>query len=541
MTSYILIYLFYLVLILLSFKVVIMLDQSLLDAVKTYSANMTRPIQMILGQGEHTKRAELIDFLEKIASTSDKIGFDKSVVDTDLSAMSFKIATDNRDTGIVFSGIPGGHEFTSLLLAILHAGGHTMKLDEGIQDLVKRIQKPLKFQTFVSLSCHNCPDVVQALNQFAVLNDGIENEMIDGGVFPKLVKANNIQGVPAVFLNGKPFLNGKVDTARIIDNLQAKYPDLLSEGVTEELKTQDVTVIGGGPAGSAAAIYTARKGLRVALVADRIGGQVKDTQDIENLISIPLTNGNTLAGNLSTHIKEYNIIVKEHVSVSSIEEVKGGYQVTLNTGASWTSRTLIIATGAKWRKLGVKGEDENIGNGVAYCPHCDGPFFKGKPVAVIGGGNSGVEAALDLAGIVEHVTVLEFGDKLRADQVLIDKAEARDNITIIKNAATQEITANSGKVDGLIYQDRASGKNVTLPLSAVFVQIGLVPNSDVVKDLVDVTAHGEIEIDAKCRTNKPGVFACGDVTTVPFKQINIAMGEGSKAGLAAFEYLMMNS
>lgn len=527
--------------ILLSFKVVIMLDQSLLDAVKTYSANMTRPIQMILGQGEHAKRAELIDFLEKIASTSDKIGFDKSVVDTDLSAMSFKIATDNRDTGIVFSGIPGGHEFTSLLLAILHAGGHTMKLDEGIQDLVKRIQKPLKFQTFVSLSCHNCPDVVQALNQFAVLNDSIENEMIDGGVFPKLVKANNIQGVPAVFLNGKPFLNGKVDTARIIDKLQAKYPDLLSEGVAEELKTQDVTVIGGGPAGSAAAIYTARKGLRVALVADRIGGQVKDTQDIENLISIPLTNGNTLAGNLSTHIKEYNIIVKEHVSVSSIEEVKGGYQVTLNTGASWTSRTLIIATGAKWRKLGVKGEDENIGNGVAYCPHCDGPFFKGKPVAVIGGGNSGVEAALDLAGIVEHVTVLEFDDKLRADQVLIDKAEARDNITIIKNAATQEITANSGKVDGLIYQDRASGKNVTLPLSAVFVQIGLVPNSDVVKDLVDVTAHGEIEIDAKCRTNKPGVFACGDVTTVPFKQINIAMGEGSKAGLAAFEYLMMNS
>ncbi|MCP3896594.1 thioredoxin family protein, partial [Moraxella sp.] len=233
-----------------------MLDQSLLDAVKTYSANMTRPIQMILGQGEHDKRAELIDFLEKIASTSDKIGFDKTVVDTDLSAMSFKIATDNRDTGIVFSGIPGGHEFTSLLLAILHAGGHTMKLDEGIQDLVKRIQKPLKFQTFVSLSCHNCPDVVQALNQFAVLNDGIENEMIDGGVFPELVEANNIQGLPAVFLNGKPFLNGKVDTARIIDKLQAEYPDLLSEGVAEELETQDVTVIGGGPAGSAAAIYT---------------------------------------------------------------------------------------------------------------------------------------------------------------------------------------------------------------------------------------------------------------------------------------------
>lgn len=518
-----------------------MLDQSLLDAVKNYATNMTHPIQIIIGQGEHTKRAELIDFLEKIASTSDKIGFDKTVVDTDLSPMTFKITAKNRDTGIVFSGIPGGHEFTSLLLAILHAGGHTMKLDEGVQNLVKRIQKPLKFQTFVSLSCHNCPDVVQALNQFAILNDGIENEMIDGGVFPELVAANNIQGVPAVFLDGKPFLNGKVDTARIIDKLQSEYADLFAPAEIEQLQTQDVTVIGGGPAGSAAAIYTARKGLKVALVADRIGGQVKDTQDIENLISVPLTNGNQLAGNLAMHIKEYDITVKEHVSVSAVEEIKGGYQITLNTGENWISRTIIVATGAKWRKLGVKGEDENIGNGVAYCPHCDGPFFKGKPVAVVGGGNSGVEAALDLAGIVQHVTVLEFGDKLRADQVLIDKAVARDNITIIKNAATMEITANGGKVDGLIYQDRKSGESKTLPLNAIFVQIGLVPSSEVVKGLVNITPQGEIEIDAKCRTNKAGIFACGDVTTVPFKQINIAMGEGSKAGLSAFEYLMMNS
>ncbi len=518
-----------------------MLDQSLLDAVKSYSSNMTRPIQMIIGQGEHAKRAELIDFLEKIASTSDKIGFDKTVSDNTLSPVSFKITSQDKDTGIVFSGIPGGHEFTSLILAILHAGGHTLKLDDGIQDLVKRIQKPLKFQTFVSLSCHNCPEVVQALNQFAILNDGIENEMIDGGVFPELVAQKNIQGVPAVFLNGEPFLNGKVDTARIIDKLQSQYSDLLSESVAETLETQDVTVIGGGPAGSAAAIYTARKGLRVVLVADRIGGQVKDTQDIENLISVPLTNGNELASNLATHIRSYDITVKEHVSVSSIEEVKGGYHITLNTGASWTTRTVIIATGAKWRKLGVKGEDENIGNGVAYCPHCDGPFFKGKPVAVIGGGNSGVEAALDLAGIVEHVTVLEFGDTLRADQVLIDKANARANIDIIKSAATQEIHAENGKVVALSYQDRTTGETKRLDLSAVFVQIGLVPNSDVVKGLVSMTAHGEIEIDARCRTDKAGIFACGDVTTVPFKQINIAMGEGSKAGLSAFEYLMMNS
>lgn len=517
-----------------------MLDQNLLDAVKSYSANMTRPIQLVIGAGEHEKRAELIDFLTKIASTTDKIQFDAQVIDNRLSPMSFKITTENRDTGIVFSGIPGGHEFTSLILAILQAGGHALKLDEDIQQLVKHIQEPLKFQTFVSLSCHNCPDVVQALNQFAILNDHIENEMIDGGVFPELVAEKKIQGVPAVFLNGKPFANGKVDTAKLIEKLQEQYPNLLASANETQLETQDVTVIGGGPAGTAAAIYTARKGLRVAIVADRIGGQVKDTQDIENLISIPLTNGNTLAANLATHIKEYNITVKEHVSVSKLEEVDGGYQVTLSTGVSWLSRTVILATGAKWRKLGVKGEDENIGNGVAYCPHCDGPFFKGKDVAVIGGGNSGVEAALDLAGIVNHVTVLEFGDSLRADQVLIDKAEARENITIIKSAATTEITTDGSKVNALIYQDRVSGNSQTLPLSAVFVQIGLVPNSEIAKGLVTMTPQGEIEIDAKCRTSKAGIFACGDVTTVPYKQINIAMGEGSKAGLSAFEYLMMN-
>lgn len=349
-----------------------MLDQNLLDAVKSYSANMTRPIQLVIGAGEHEKRAELIDFLTKIAGTTDKIQFDAQVIDNRLSPMSFKITTQNRDTGIVFSGIPGGHEFTSLILAILQAGGHALKLDEDIQQLVKHIQEPLKFQTFVSLSCHNCPDVVQALNQFAILNDHIENEMIDGGVFPELVAEKKIQGVPAVFLNGKPFANGKVDTAKLIEKLQEQYPNLLASANEVQLETQDVTVIGGGPAGTAAAIYTARKGLRVAIVADRIGGQVKDTQDIENLISIPLTNGNTLAANLATHIKEYNITVKEHVSVSKLEEVDGGYQVTLSTGASWLSRTVILATGAKWRKLGVKGEDENIGNGVAYCPHCDG-------------------------------------------------------------------------------------------------------------------------------------------------------------------------
>ncbi|MFB2587115.1 alkyl hydroperoxide reductase subunit F [Acinetobacter sp. c1-l78] len=517
-----------------------MLDQSLLDAVKTYSERMTRSITFVLGEGEHAQRAELVDFLSKIASTTDKIELAENT-DSNLSAMSFKIQTQGHDTGIVFSGIPGGHEFTSLILAILQAGGSEIKLDSNIQNIIKNIKQPLQFQTFISLSCHNCPDVVQALNQFALLNDSITNEMIDGGVFQDLVNEKNIQGVPAVFLNGKPFANGKIDTAKLLEKLQEQFPDMMSGAATgEQLPQQDVTVIGGGPAGTAAAIYTARKGLKVTMVADRIGGQVKDTQDIENLISIPLTNGNELSANFAKHLKEYDITMKEMVSVKSISENADlSYKVTLNTGESFDTRTVIMATGAKWRKLGVKGEDENIGNGVAFCPHCDGPFFKGKPVAVIGGGNSGVEAALDLAGIVSHVTLIEYGDKLRADQVLVNKAEARDNITIMTSIATQEIKATDGKVSSIVYQDRNSNDIKELPLSAVFVQIGLVPNSELVKDLLETTRFGEIQIDERCQTSRKGIFACGDVTTVPYKQINIAMGEGAKAGLSAFEYLVM--
>lgn len=517
-----------------------MIDKSLLDAIKSYSERMTRAISFVMGSGEHAKRAELTEFLSQVASTTDKIVL-ADHTDDNLSPMSFKIQTQGADTGIVFSGIPSGHEFTSLILAVLQAGGSELKLDAAIQNIIKNIKQPLKFQTFVSLSCHNCPDVVQSLNQFALLNDGISNEMIDGGVFPELVAEKNIQGVPAVFLNGKPFANGKIDTAKLIEKLQENFPDLMADiAPTESLPLQDVTVLGGGPAGVAASIYTARKGLKVTLVTDRMGGQVKDTQDIENLISVPLTNGNELANNFAKHVKEYAITVKDMVSVKTVSENDDlTYQITLNTGESFATRTVIVATGAKWRKLGVKGEDENIGNGVAFCPHCDGPFFKGKNVAVIGGGNSGVEAALDLAGIVNHVTLIEYGDKLRADQVLVNKARERANIDIMTSIATQEITADNGKVNAIVYQDRNTGENKTLPLSAVFVQIGLVPNSEVVKHLVETTNAGEIQIDVRCATSRKGIFACGDVTTVLYKQINIAMGEGAKAGLSAFEYLVM--
>lgn len=526
-----------------------MIDQSLLDAVKSYSENMTRPITFVLGNGEHTKRAELIDFLTKIAGTTDKINFDSAATDDSLpSPISFAVRSHVdgalTDTGIVFSGIPGGHEFTSLILAILQAGGHTLKLDEGVQKLIKRFNKPLQFQTYVSLSCHSCPEVVQALNQFALLNDDISNEMIDGALFQEQVDANNIQGVPAVFLNGKPFANGKIDTAKLIEKLQDQYPDLLSEADdsddAEQLEQQDVTIIGAGPAGVAAAIYTARKGLKVTMVADRIGGQVKDTQDIENLISVTLTTGSELSNNFEKHLREYNITFKEHVSVKEISETEEeNYSIHLNTGETFETRSIILATGAQWRKLGVPGEEENIGQGVAYCAHCDGPFFKGKEVAVVGGGNSGVEAALDLAGIVKHVTVFEFAEDLKADQVLINKAKEKANIDIITSAATKEIKATDNKVSSIVYEDRNTSETKELELAGVFVQIGLVPNTGFIKGFVDLNRFGEIEIDERCRTDRKGIFACGDVTTVPFKQINIAMGEGSKAALSAFEYLVM--
>ena len=390
---------------------------------------------------------------------------------------------------------------------------------------------------FISLSCHNCPEVVQALNQFALLNDNITSEMIDGGLYQNLISERDIQGVPSVYLNGELFANGKVDAASLIDKLIERDPSLKEANTGVQLPLQDVTVIGGGPAGVASAIYSARKGLKVTVVAESFGGQVKDTMGIENLISVPKTTGPELVGNLMEHVNDYDITLKEHVRVENIE--KGNVKtITLSSGEQIRTRSLVVATGARWRELGVPGERENVGNGVAYCPHCDGPFFKGKDVAVIGGGNSGIEAALDLAGIVKSVTVFEFMPTLKADQVLIDQAEKRDNITIIKNAATRQILAEKGKVNAIEYQDRSTNEVHTLDLAGVFVQIGLVPNSQFMKDVVEMTPYGEIVVDTKCQTSEAGIFAAGDVTTVPYKQIVISMGEGAKASLAAFEYLL---
>ena len=515
-----------------------MLTQDILNALKGYAANMQKTVTFVLQTGEHSKREELKKFLSDVAGISDKIQLEERDTNGVLrSSISFLLEADGEDTGIRFSGIPGGHEFNSFVLALLHASGTALKIDDSVASLVKGVKDELKFEVFISLSCHNCPDVVQALNQFALLNPNISSEMIDGGLYQSLVEERDIQGVPSVYLNGELFANGKVDAATLIDKLLEFDPSLKEVNKGQSLPLQDVTVIGGGPAGVSAAIYSARKGLKVTVVADRFGGQVKDTMGIENLISVPKTTGPELVGNLAEHMKDYDITLKEHVRVDNIE--KGNIKtLTLSSGEQIQTKSLIVATGARWRELGVPGEKENVGNGVAYCPHCDGPFFKGKDVAVIGGGNSGIEAALDLAGIVKSVTVFEFMPTLKADQVLIDQAEKRDNITIIKNAATKQIVAENGKVSAIEYQDRATNEEHSLPLAGVFVQIGLVPNSQFMKGVVDLTQYGEIVVDNKCNTSEPGIYAAGDVTTVPYKQIVISMGEGAKASLAAFEYLL---
>ncbi len=517
-----------------------MLTKEIKEALMGYTANMKNRVTFVLQTGEHAKRAELLQFLSDFSKVSDNISVEERDIPDQLrSPISFLLEVDGTPNGIRFSGIPGGHEFNSLVLAVLHSSGTPIKLDQGLMEIIRNIGEELRFEVYMSLSCHNCPDVVQVLNQFAVINPLISTETIDGGLYPELIEKHDIQGVPTVLLNGEMFANGKVEPAKLLERLMEKYPGITNTGTREALPVQDVTVIGGGPAGVSAAIYAARKGLKVTMIADRIGGQVKDTMGIENLISVPKTTGPELAGALQAHLNDYEITTREHFRVEKIDkgEIK---TVHLSSGEQIETRTLIVATGAKWRELGVPGEKENIGNGVAYCPHCDGPFFKGKDVAVIGGGNSGIEAALDLAGIVKSVTVFEFLPELKADQVLVRQAEERANITIRRNVATRQIVADSGRVNAIEYQERESGEVHTQSLDGVFVQIGLVPNSGFLKGVVELSQYGEVIIDERGRTSEPGIFACGDVTTVPYKQIVIAMGEGAKASLAAFDYLLLN-
>lgn len=483
--------------------------------------------------------------LDGVASTSDKIKAHETDETTEYP--HFKIYLNAEDTGIAFSGIPGGHEFSSLVLAILNSDLKGKLPDEMIQNRIKAIgnqDNPIALRTYIALSCETCPDVVQALNLISVLNPNISHEMRDGEFFQSDIESLKIQGVPTVFHANEMLSSGRNDLMGLLEKLEETFGKSETSNIPQkkDLGEYDVVVVGGGPAGASAAIYTARKGLKTAIITDRMGGQLQDTKGIENMISVPYTEGPELSASLAKHIAEYDIQMLEHrrvekVDASNVKDKSDWKHLSLNSGEELKTKAFIVTTGAKWRELNVEGEKEYMGRGVAYCPHCDGPYYKGKDVAVVGGGNSGIEAAIDLAGIVKSVTVFEFMPELKADKVLVDKLESLPNTKIIRNARTNKVIGNGEKVTAIEYEDRTDGSLKQQELDGIFVQIGLIPNSAFLKEVVKLNQYGEVEIDNKCRTNIPGIYAAGDVTTVPYKQIVIALGEGAKAGLTAFEDL----
>ncbi|MDK8462516.1 alkyl hydroperoxide reductase subunit F [Marinobacter sp. SS13-12] len=519
-----------------------MLDASIKEQLKAYMEKLQQPIELVAAYDDSPKSQELKQLLDEIEPMSDKIS-QRTEESDDVRRPSFAINRIGSDIGVRFAGIPMGHEFTSLVLALLQVGGHPPKASDEVIEQVKELDGEFEFETYFSLSCQNCPDVVQALNLMSVLNPRIKHTAIDGALFQDEVEQREVMAVPSVYLNGKPFGQGRMTLEQII----AKVDTGAEAREAEKLKHKDpfeVLVVGGGPAGSSAAIYAARKGISTGIVAERFGGQVADTMGIENLISVPYTEGPKLVAAMEQHVKEYDVDIMnlQHAEKLIPAASKGGlHEVRLANGASLKSRTLVLSTGARWRQLGVPGEEEYRNKGVAYCPHCDGPLFKGKRVAVIGGGNSGVEAAIDLAGIVGHVTLLEFASEMKADDVLQKKLRSLKNVEILTSAQTTEVTGEGGKVNGLQYTDRATGESHHVSLEGVFIQIGLIPNTEWLKGDIELSQHGEIIVDARGETSIPGVFAAGDATTVPYKQIVISMGEGSKAALSAFDFLIRNS
>ncbi len=517
-----------------------MLDANIIDQLRAYLEKLQRPIELIAALDDSPQARDMWSLLQDIARLSARISLRQN--GDAARRPSFSIGQPGEAARIRFSGIPMGHEFTSLVLALLHTGGHPPRADAELLAAIRAIPGTFRFTTFISLSCHNCPEVVQALNLMAALHPGISHEMVDGALFQEEVTARQIMGVPTVLLNDEHFGQGRMTLEEIVGRIDTSALQREAEKISARAPF-DVLIVGGGPAGAAAAIYAARKGIRTGVVSERFGGQVLDTLAIENFISVKGTDGPRLAAGLEEHVREYEVDIMNLQQAEALlpGHAAGQYAVRLASGATLHSKTVIIATGARWREMNVPGEREYRGHGVAYCPHCDGPLFKGKRVAVVGGGNSGVEAAIDLAGVVAHVTLIEFEATLRADAVLQKKLFSLPNVRVITSALTKEVTGADGKVNGLVYADRASSQLQRIALEGVFVQIGLLPNSDWLKGTIALSPRGEIEIDARGATSLPGVFAAGDVTTVPYKQIIIAMGEGARAALGAFDHLIRNS
>ncbi|WP_423821052.1 alkyl hydroperoxide reductase subunit F [Salinisphaera sp. SPP-AMP-43] len=515
-----------------------MLDDNIKQQLTAHFDKIEHDIEIVASADEGKGSTDMLSMLEELAALSPKISLHESRDDNERKP-SFNITRAGSDMHLRFAGIPSGHEFTSLVLALLQAGGHPVKASDSVIAQVENLDGEFHFETYISLSCQICPDVVQAINVMAVLNPNVHATMIDGAHFQDEVESRDVMAVPTIFLNGEAFHSGRISLEEIVNRID----DSAAERDAAEIDAKDpfdVLVVGGGPAGASAAIYAARKGIRTGVVADRFGGQVLDTAAIENFISVQETEGPKLATQLEQHVLSYEVDIMKPQTAAEL--VPGDlFEVKLDSGASLQSRSIILSTGARWRQMNVPGEEEYRNRGVAYCPHCDGPLYKGKHVAVIGGGNSGVEAAIDLAGIVSHVTLVEFEDSLRADAVLQSKLRSLGNATIITSAKTTEVVGDGKKVTGLKYLDRTNDEMHDIALEGVFVQIGLIPNTDWLNGVVDMTPRGEIITDEHGQTSIPGVFAAGDVTTVPYKQIVIAMGEGATASLGAFDYLIRKS
>ncbi|MBP1124591.1 alkyl hydroperoxide reductase subunit F [Pseudomonas trivialis] len=518
-----------------------MLDATLKAQLKSYLERVTQPIEIVASLDDGAKSQEMLALLQDVTSLTTLITLNTD--GNDARKPSFSINRPGADISLRFAGIPMGHEFTSLVLALLQVGGHPSKASVEVIEQIRALKGEFSFETYFSLSCQNCPDVVQALNLMAVLNPNIRHVAIDGALFQAEVDERQVMAVPSVYLNGVNFGQGRMGLEEILAKLDTSGIEKAAEKISAK-DAFDVLVVGGGPAGSSAAIYAARKGIRTGVAAERFGGQVLDTMSIENFISVQETEGPKLVSALEAHVRQYDVDIMNLQRASSLIPAKNAgdlHEIRFESGATLKSKTLILATGARWREMGVPGEQQYKAKGVCFCPHCDGPLFKGKRVAVIGGGNSGVEAAIDLAGIVSHVTLLEFDSKLRADAVLQRKLHSLPNVDVITSALTSEVKGDGQKVTGLVYKDRDSGEFNTLDLEGIFVQIGLLPNTDWLKGTVELTPRGEIIVDARGETSLPGVFAAGDVTTVPYKQIVIAVGEGAKASLSAFDHLIRSS
>ena len=513
----------------------IMLEQDLKTQLAAYLERLREPVEIVASLDDSANSRDLLTLLKEITGLSPLLSL--RLDGSEARRPSFAVARPGQAGRIHFAGLPLGHEFNSLVLALLHTGGHPPKVNGPTLERLSLLRGPLRFETYISLACHNCPDVVQALNLIAAVNPEAQSVMIDGALFQDEVNARQIMGVPFTLRNGEPFGQGRMSLEDILDRLDTGG----AERAALELSARapyDMLVVGGGPAGATAAIYAARKGLRVGLVAERLGGQVLDTLGIENFISMPYTEGPKLAAALEEHVRQYGVDLIERQRASALVPAPAGHEIKLASGASLKARAVVLATGARWRELKVPGEKTYQTKGVCFCPHCDGPLFKGKRVAVIGGGNSGVEAAIDLAGIAAQVTLLEFDHQLRADAVLQEKLSSLANVRVMTSAQTSEVLGDGQKVTGLAYTDRVSGAGARLELDGIFVQIGLLPSTEWLKGTVELSRQGEIVVDARGATSLPGVFAAGDCTTVPYKQIVIALGEGAKASLAAFEHLL---